>query len=109
MLDIKIGDTLVVGSNEYAIRFVGEWVLLGVTPAFQRMTSQTASTKRPAIASGQRTAAVTSIASLKCTPVDPAASDLAERISTEIPYTLLECFAADTADYVRLALEKVAR
>lgn len=107
MLDLREGDQLIVGSTTYRIRYVGEYAGWGTSRSFSRMATVTASTKRPsAVVSGVRTLA-TQIASLSCTPIDPAASDLQQTIATKAPYELKECFAGDSTGFVRLALEEL--
>jgi hypothetical protein len=108
MLDIVEGDQLVVGAKTYRIRFVGEWGGWGVSSSFKRLANVSASTKRAgAVAGGKRADPTTNLASLSCTPIDPASSDLAQTIATKAPYELKECFAGDSTGFVRLALEEM--
>lgn len=108
MLDIKEGDVLVVSTKEYRIRFVGEWSGWATSPSFKRFANVSASTKRAGtVTSGKRADPTTNIASLYCTPIDPASSDLAQTIATKAPMELKECFAGDSTGFVRLALEEM--
>jgi hypothetical protein len=61
--------------------------------SFARMCTVTASTKRlPAISGGKRGAAVTQVASLKCTPLDPIDPALRQRLGTDAPMEALQTF-----------------
>lgn len=64
--------------------------------AFQRMAVIDASTKRAQIVSGQRGEPVMHIASLRCTPLDPVSSDLAQRVGLDSPYELLQTMTEET-------------
>jgi len=109
MLDIKEGDYLVVGVNEYPIRSCEEWTWrYGRT--FKRMTTVTASTKRnPAIVSGKRGAPVTELTGVKCTPLDPISAELSNRLELETPHELLVSFADGGNVFYRLVLEDLKR
>jgi len=55
------------------------------------MATVTASTKRPpAIVDGKRGAAVTHVASLACTPLDPVDAEIRERVGLQTPHELLQ-------------------
>ncbi len=58
---------------------------------FSFLATVTASTKRPpAIASGKRGAPVAHLASVQCTPLLPASTDLLQRLMLDAAYKLLE-------------------
>lgn len=62
-----------------------------------RFLTVTASTKRaPAIAGGKRGVAVTQVASLKCTPLDPVDPELRQRLALSTPHELLQVFTSAT-------------
>lgn len=89
-LDIREGDILVMSGTEYPIRSCAEWKW-GAGRAGRRLMNQTASTKRsPVIVSGKRGTPTTKLSSLRCTPLDPVAPDLAQRMGLNTPHELLE-------------------
>ena len=68
---------------------------------FALFASVTASTKRPpALSGGRRGAAAASIASLKCTPLDPLTPEIALRAGLETPHELLQTFTEGGLDIV---------
>jgi hypothetical protein len=71
-----------------------------------RFLKVTASTKRaPAIAGGKRGTAVTQVASLRCTPLDPVdsalSSELRQRLALNTPHLLLQTFVEANLDIER--------
>jgi len=108
-LDIKEGDVLVVGANEYPIRSCEEWSWR-YSRTFRRMATVTASTKRnPALVSGKRGAPVANLSGVKCTPLDPISAELANRLELETPHELLVSFADGGDVFYRLVLEDLKR
>ena len=108
MVDIREGDFLVVGTREYPVKAVEVWTKANWnTSSFQRMTSVTASTKRPpALSNGLRSGtAVTNLSSIKITPLDPITAEVAERLALESPVRMLETFIADTTGFVHVIVE----
>ena len=108
MIDIKEGDVLVSGTNEYPVRAVlyyekADWN----TKSFAHMATKTVSTKRnPTVdASGKRGTLTTSLTGLKATPLDPADQEIIQRLALESPVQLLETFIADSAGFVQLIVE----
>ena len=68
---------------------------------FSLFATVTASTKRPpAVSSGRRGAAATSIASLKCLPLDPVNAEIAQRMVLKTPHEVLQTFVEDGLDIV---------
>lgn len=113
-LDIKNGDVLVVGTEEYPIRAVSFWAgPSGTMPytGLQRLANVTASTKRsPGIVGGKVGTPVTSIASLTCTPLDPVDPELRQRLGLQTPHEVLQVFVPDTAGaFFHLILEELKR
>ncbi len=109
MLDIKEGDLLVVGSDEYPIRSCAEWKW-PAGRAMRRFLTITASTKRtPAMAGGKRGAPTTNLATLTCTPLDPVDSELAKRLELDTPHELLQSFADGGDMFYHLILEELKR
>jgi hypothetical protein len=110
-LDIKEGDVLVVSSVEYPIRAAGDWDFRwGVTTGFTRMATKTASTKRPpALSAGKRGVAATNLTGLTCTPLDPVAPEVRQRLALNTPHELLETFVSDGSEYKHLILEDLKR
>ena len=67
--------------------------------SFALLATVTASTKRaPAPSSGKTGVAVTNIASLKCTPLDPISAELRNRLQIKTAYELLQTFVDNGAD-----------
>ena len=68
-------------------------------PSFDRLASQTVSTKRnPAISGGKRGTATTLVATLACLPLDPVDPELRRRMALDTPHELLQTFAQGTLD-----------
>jgi hypothetical protein len=111
-MNIREGDFLVIGSNEYPIRSVGEWSSLRLTStkAFQKQATVSASTKRsPAIASGKRGTPATLLTGLSCTPLDPVDPEISRRLGLDTPHELLQTFLADSTGFVVLIVEELKR
>lgn len=73
--------------------------------SFAKLATVMASTRRsPAISGGKRGAPVTNIASLTCTPLDPAdpgeEAEIQRRLSLETPLKLRQTFVDDGLDIV---------
>ena len=68
--------------------------------SFNHQATVTASTKRASVVSGKRGAPTTYVASLKCTPLDPVNSELAQRLGLDSAFELLQTFmeAVDVAE-----------
>jgi hypothetical protein len=113
-LDIKEGDVLVVGANEYPIRSCAEWSWR-YSRTFRRMATVTASTKRnPALVSGKRGAPVANLTGVKCTPLDPVDPELAVKLRSGrsdlgTPHELLVTFVDGGNVFYRLVLEDLKR
>lgn len=110
-LDIREGDILVVDSTDYPIRAAGDWDFRwGVTTGFTRMLTKTASTKRsPAISGGKRGSPTENLTGLSCTPLDPVAPEIRQRLALDTPHELLECFVGDSNEYKHLILEDLKK
>jgi len=68
---------------------------------FSLFATVTASTKRPpALSGGRRGAAAASIASLKCTPLDPLTPEIALRAGLGTPFEGLQAFTEKGLDIV---------
>jgi len=106
-IDIKEGDLLVIGSDEYPVKSVMEWSKSHFnTYGFSRMASVSASTKRnPAISSGKRGAAAEKLTGLSITPLDPVSNDIIERLALDSPVRLLQTFIADSSEFVHVIVE----
>jgi hypothetical protein len=111
MLDVLEGDILVVAGRQYPIRSAAQWQSSKfMLRNFQRMATVTASTLRPApVTGGKRGEPVTQIASLLCTPLDPADPEVRARIALETPHELLETFIADDDGFIDLVIEDLKR
>lgn len=67
--------------------------------AFDRLATETASTKRsPTVSGGRRGTATTSVASLSCTPLDPVDPELRERLALSTPHELLQTYVRGDPD-----------
>ena len=106
MIDIREGDYLVVGLDEYPVKAVEIWNRLDFnTFSFSVMANITASTKRSAFSDGKSGAPVAYLTSLAITPLDPVTQDIVERLALESPVRLLETFIADSAGFVHVIIE----
>jgi hypothetical protein len=100
-MDIREGDFLVVGSDEYPIKSCADWTKSGMnSTSFRRMATVTAGTKRT-----KKGEPATVLSNLKCTPLDPVDPELRRRLALETPHELLQTFIADSAGFVHLILE----
>lgn len=106
-VDIRQGDYLVVGANEYPIRSCADYAKTGMLSAsFLRMATISASTKRsPAIANGKRGDLATNLTGLVCSPLDPVSAEQAQRLVLDTPHELLQTFVSDGTGFVHLVLE----
>lgn len=70
--------------------------------SFNRMATVTASTKRATLSSGKRGAPATYLASLACTPLDPAdpsmRAEIQQRFKLQTPVELLQTFVDGSLD-----------
>ncbi|MBP8291476.1 MAG: hypothetical protein KAX65_01810 [Caldilineaceae bacterium] len=108
-LDLREGDILVVSAVEYPIRSCAAWKW-GAGRAGRRLMNQTASTKRsPAIVSGKRGTPTTNLASLRCSPLDPVAPDLAQRMGLNTPHELLQTTVDGGDVFYVLVVEELKR
>ena len=108
-LDLREGDILVVSAVEYPIRSCAEWKW-GAGRAGRRLMNQTASTKRlPTIVSGKRGSATTKLSSLRCSPLDPVAPDLAQRMGLNTPHELLQTTVDGGDVFYVLVVEELKR
>jgi hypothetical protein len=109
MVDIREGDVLVVGSEEYPVKAVEIWTKASWnTAAFKKMANVSASTKRnPAVnaTTGKRGSPVAKLSGLSITPLDPVTQDVIERLALESPVRLLETFIADSTGFVHVIVE----
>ena len=106
MIDVKEGDSLVIGSDEYAVKAVEAWSKSSFnTSSFAAMASVSASTKRATLANNKRGTPSTYLTGLKCTPLDPVTQDIVERLALESPIRMLETFIADSTGFVHVIVE----
>ena len=70
-----------------------------MTSTFRLFATVTASTKRsPTISSGKRGVATTSIASLRCTPLDPLDPEIRQTLTLNTPFEALMCYTEGGLD-----------
>lgn len=110
-LDIKEGDTLMVGTKEYPIKSCADWSDWDYgSHGLRRFLKVKASTKRsPSMSSGKRGSSTMQIRSLKCTPLDPVSAEIASRPDLETPHELLQTFADGGDAFYHLILEDIKR
>jgi hypothetical protein len=109
-IDVKEGDILVSGSDEYSIKMVDAWTLRRGGSALTRQATATYSTKRnPAISGGKRGTPVTELTGVKGTPLYPvSSSDLLQRVDLGTPYKAKQTFLYDGGSvYYHLLLEEL--
>ncbi len=109
MLDIKEGDVLVVGANEYPIKASAEWAGMKVTSSFRRLATISASTKRATTSGGKRSAATTYLSGLSMTPLDPVSAELASSVGLSTPHELKQCYCGDSTGFLHLVIEDLKR
>ncbi len=108
-LDLREGDTLVIGSAEYPIKSCAEW-RWAYGGGMARLATVTGSTKRPpAISGGKRGAPVLLLASIQCTPLDPVDPEVRQRLALETPHELLETFVNSGDVFYHLVVEELKR
>lgn len=109
-LDLREGDTLVLGGKEYPVKSCAEWPWSLASQILASFATQTASTKRsPAIVNGKRGAPATNLASVKCTPAYPASADVAQRAGLDTPHELLQVYVDGGDVCYELVLEDLKR
>lgn len=108
-LDLREGDTLVVGNKEYPIKSCAEWAWR-YGAGIDRLVTVAASTKRPpAVVAGKRGAPTTLLASVKCTPLDPVDPEIQQRLALETPHELLETYVNGGDTFYHLVVEELKR
>ena len=103
---------LVVASDEYPVRAVGDWDFRwGATTSFKWMTTKSSvSTKRPpSLSSGKRGVPAEKLTGLTCTPLDPVMPEVRQRLALNTPHELLETFVSNGSEYLHLILEDLKR
>lgn len=106
-LDIRYGDILVLGGEEYPIKGVARWNIAAAAGMVALMDS-TAGTKRaPAMSGGKRGAAQTNLTDLVCTPLLSLSDQLTQRPGLQTPVQEFEVYVndADAGAVVRLVVE----
>lgn len=108
-IDIKKGDYLVIGTDQYAIREVEWWDMKNAnTPAFLKIATVACSTKRLTFTDGKRESiadASTNLTGLLCSPFDVISSDLAMRLDLSTLHTLRSVQIANSTGYNILVIE----
>ncbi len=109
VIDIKHGDYLIVGTNEYAIKQVEWWDMVNAdTPAFKKLATVACSTKRQVFANSKRetvTNATVNLSGLFCTAFDVISSNLAMRLDLKTLTTLRQTQISNSTGYIILVLE----
>lgn len=108
-IDIKKGDYLVVGTDQYVIREVEWWELKNAnTPAFVKLATVSCSTKRLSFSNNKRQTvenASTHLTDLKCTSFDVISANVALRLDLKTLYTLRQTQISNATGYKILVLE----
>ena len=108
MINIREGDVLVVGGQNYPVKAVEEWTQANWnTKSFQRMAIVSATTKRnPTVdANGKRSTATSNLTGLSITPLDPIDLEVSQRLGLDSPARMLETFIADSTGFVHVVVE----
>lgn len=107
-IDIREGDILVNGGNEYPIRSAAYWEGFASKPI--QAANKTYSTKRsPAISSGKRGEPATNLVGLSGTPLDPVDPDIQRRLGLDTPHELLQTYIYDASGFIHLIVEELKR
>ena len=110
MLDIREGDVLVVGGQEYPIRSCAGWAWGARGRAMRRLCTVTASTKRsPAPVAGKRGTPAAHLMNVRCTPVDPVEPEVAQRLGLNTPHELLQVTVDGGNYFYALVVEELKR
>ena len=110
--DIREGDLLVVGSDEYPIIEAHVFDVTGFLTggSYGRLATISCSTKRrPAATGGLQGEPATKLSSLSCTPLDPYQPEINRAPITNAPGRLLETYVQSGADIARLIVRQVRR
>lgn len=108
-IDIREGDILVYGGQDYPIRAVDPWVW-NDDATLGGLDTITVSVKRqPALVNGKRASPATVIASITCLPLDPLSSLTQERPDLQTPHVLLETFLSSADEYYHVIVEDLSR
>ncbi len=108
MLDIIIGDLLVIEDKEYPIRGCARWASWRGGRSIVRMLAHEGYTKRqPPIVDGKRGAPAIHLPVVACTPLDPASAELTRRMALETPVGLLSTVVDGGNAFYDLVLEDI--
>lgn len=106
-IDIKSGDILVVGGNEYPIRSAARWS--GTRNAIRQAQISCATKRSPGVVGGKRGEPETYLVGLKCTPLDPVDPETRQRMALDTPHEVLQTFVQGTYGFVHLTIEDLQR
>ncbi len=108
-LDIKKGDSLIIGSNSYPILETEWWDFPNALDAsFIKQATVSCSTKRQTFTNSKRetsTDASANLSNLKCLPLDVISSDLALRTGLQAPHTTRHTQIANDSGYMVIIIE----
>jgi hypothetical protein len=102
-LDIRNGDTLIVGNKRYPISRSAGYLNARVTPAFRRSLVNTCTIVRSIKGTD------TTVFSGKCTVLDPVDPETRKRMLLETPHSVLQTFIAGSAEFEHLFVEDLNR
>lgn len=104
-LDLRESDRVVIGSNEYPIRSIGEWTA-GSMAARKRLCTQTITTKRADNASGKFETLATKLTGVKASVLMPVIPDPETSPTLEQPFKLYEIYLDGTDTVYHVVVEE---
>jgi hypothetical protein len=110
MLDVRDGDVLALGGQDYPIRSCEPWPwpqnVRGVVP----FTDAAATVKRsPGVVGGKRGAPATHLEAVRCTALYPASAEIRQRPDLQTPHTLLQAYLDGGDTVYALVVEDLKR
>ena len=105
--DIKRGNNLIHGSDEYAVKYVGDWSMEDAdTPSFVKMATEDVTINEQPFSSG---AAVSPVAiwTGKSLPIDPVSQATIKRLNLKTPTHTMQTEIAESNQFKFLVLERI--
>lgn len=104
-LDLREADRVVIGTDEYPIRSIGEWTP-GSKGVRARLCTQTISTKRADNASGKFATLATKLTGVKASVLMPMKEETETSPTLEQPLKLYEIYLDGTDTVYRVVVEE---
>ena len=109
MLDVREGDVLSLGGEDYPIRSCEAWPWPGGHGRVP-FAGRTATVKRsPGMVGGKRGEPVTHLSGVVCTALYPASADILERQDLQTPHTLMQAYLDGGDTVYALVVEDLRR